>query len=520
MTTLPVGYESYWMLSAARSPYPALLPGESIEADVAVVGGGVAGLSVAWELARAGCSVAVLEADRIAAGVTGHTSGKLSALHGLDYSRIAASRGPESAQLYAASQQGAVEHLAAIVAELGIECELERVPAYTYVESEYHVDEVRAEADAARAAGLPASFTTDVGLPFPVRGAVRVEDQAQFHPRKYLLALAEDLVARGGLIRERTRVLDLDDSGGAVLLTAECGAEVRAADVVVATHYPVFDGGFLSSRLTPRRELVLSALLPAEEDPQGTYTTPERGARTVQTAPYPFTPGKRLLVVTGERFLPGIRGIGTVSARYERLAAWTYERFPSARLAHRWATQDIETTEGLPYIGRFHPSSPHSYLATGFGGWGMSGGVLAGQLLAAQVLGEELPEWAGLYDPGPRAGDAPAMLRRKSAVARSYVGDRLRPSYVDSVAEVAPGTGAIVRIGGRRCAVHRTAEGELRVLSPRCTHLGCLVRFNDAESAWECPCHGSRFGTEGEVLEGPATRPLERRDLGEEPEGE
>ncbi|MEU2725581.1 FAD-dependent oxidoreductase [Streptomyces smyrnaeus] len=515
MTTLPVGYESYWMLSAAGAPYPPLPPDGRVEVDVAVVGGGIAGLSVAWELARAGRGVAVLESDRLAAGVTGHTTAKLSALHGLIYSWLRTHRGAEQARHYALSQQGAVDHVAAVSEQLGVDCELERVPAHTYVESADHVDEVRAEAEAAAEAGLPASFVTGTGLPFRVRAAVRVENQAQFHPRKYLLALADDIRRHGGLLYERTRVVGLDE-GDPCRLDTENGGQVVARDVVVATHYPVFDRALMFSRLEPRRELVISALLPEDEDPGGTYLCPERGTRSVRTAPYPFGEGRRLLIVTGEKFTPGMPGIGSVGARYERLAAWTYERFPNARLAHRWATQDNETTDRVPYIGRFHAATQHVHVAAGFGGWGMSAGVLAGQLLAAQLTGESPPPWARLYDPVRlRPREAPALLRLQSAVARRFVGDRLRPSHVDSVEEIPPGTGAIVRVQGRRCAVHRTTEGELRAVSPRCTHLGCLVRFNDAESAWECPCHGSRFGTDGSVIQGPATRPLEQRDLGE-----
>jgi glycine/D-amino acid oxidase-like deaminating enzyme/nitrite reductase/ring-hydroxylating ferredoxin subunit len=453
----------------------------------------------------------VLESDRIAAGVTGHTSAKVSALHGVIYAPLRETQGPEAARQYAASQQQAIEHLVDVAGELGADCELERVPGYTFVESPFHAGEIRAEAEAAQEAGLPAACVTDTGLPFSVRAAVRVEGQAQFHPRKYLLALAEDLRRRGGVIHERTRVTGLDE-GDPCRISTENGAEVVAGDVVVATHYPVFDRALMFSRLEPRRELVVSALIPEEQDPGGCYLTPERRTRSVRTAPYPFQEGQRLLIVTGEKFIPGTTGIGSVGARYERLAAWAYERFPDARMVHRWATQDNDTTDRIPYIGRFHPAAQHTWVATGFGGWGMASGVLSGQLLTAHITGAELPPWAKLYDPrrlSPR--EAPALLRFQSAVARRFVGDRLGSSYVDSVDEIAPGTGAIVRIEGRRCAVHRTPEGEIRALSPRCTHLGCLVRFNDEEGAWECPCHGSRFGIEGEVIQGPATRPLERR---------
>ncbi|WP_031508946.1 FAD-dependent oxidoreductase [Streptomyces megasporus] len=513
MSELPAEHESYWLASAPVTPavtHPPLEPDSEADTDVVVVGGGIAGLCTAWELARAGREVTVVEADRIAAGVTGHTTAKVTAQHSLVYDDLRRTHGADGARLYARSQQDAVEHIAAVVDELGVDCDLERVPAYTWAESEEQDAKVRAEAEAAAEAGLPASYVTDTGLPFPVRGAVRVEDQAQFHPRRYLLALAEDLVRRGGRIAERTRVVGLEE-GEPCRVIAENGATVTARAVVVATHYPVFDRALLFSRLEPHRELVIAAEIPEEQDPAGMYITPENDTRSVRTAPY--GDGRRLLIVTGERFLPGT---ADVAERFERLRAWVAERFPDARIVHRWATQDNDSTDRVPYIGPFHPGARHTYVATGFGGWGMAGGALTGRLLAAYLTDAELPPWAGLYDPRrlPGLREAPSLLGLQATVAKHFVGDRLRSTHVDSVEEIAPGGGALVRIDGRRCAVHRDAEGQLHAVSSRCTHLGCLVHFNEAERAWECPCHGSRFAPDGSVLQGPATRPLERRDLG------
>ncbi|PJE99606.1 FAD-dependent oxidoreductase [Streptomyces carminius] len=514
MSELPSDHESYWLASAPVTPetsHPPLEPGSETDTEVVVVGGGIAGLCTAWELARAGRAVTVVEADRIAAGVTGHTTAKVTAQHSLIYDELRSKHGAEGARHYARSQQAALEHLVAVVDELGVDCELERVAAYTWAESEEQDEKVRAEAEAAAEAGLPASYVTETGLPFPVRGAVRVADQAQFHPRRYLLALAADLLRHGGRIAERTRVVGLEE-GEPCRVTAENGAVVTAREVVVATHYPVFDRAMLFSRLEPHRELVVAAAIPADQDPAGMYITPEDNTRSVRTAPY--GDGQRLLIVTGESFLPGT---ADVPERFARLAGWTAERFPDARIVHRWATQDNGSTDRVPYIGPFHPGARHTYVATGFGGWGMTSGVLAGQLLTAYLTESELPPWAGLYDPRrlPGVREAPALLGLQATVAKHFVGDRLGGStHADSVEDIDPGSGALVRIGGRRCAVHRDAQGQLHAVSARCTHLGCLVHFNDAELAWECPCHGSRFAPDGSVLQGPAVRPLERRDLG------
>jgi Rieske Fe-S protein len=284
---------------------------------------------------------------------------------------------------------------------------------------------------------------------------------------------------------------------------------VTATDVVVATHYPVFDRALLFTRLAPRRELVVAAPIAPDRDPAGIYITPEQNTRSVRTAPY--RDGRRLLIVTGEHFTPGA---SNVVERFERLLAWTTERFPGADVAYRWATQDDSTTDHLPYVGLFHSGAKHVYVATGFGGWGMSTGVMAGKLLAGLIGGAEKP-WARLYDPRRLhpAREAIPFVKAQAKVAGHFIGDRLRPSHVDSVDAIGPGTGAVLRAGGTRRAVYRDEAGELHAVSARCTHLGCIVHFNDAERAWECPCHGSRFAIDGSVIQGPANKPLERREI-------
>jgi glycine/D-amino acid oxidase-like deaminating enzyme/nitrite reductase/ring-hydroxylating ferredoxin subunit len=507
---LPGVEESHWIATAPMgTPHAALA--EDLTVDVAVVGAGIAGICTAWELTRAGRKVALLEADRVAAGVTGHTTAKLSAQHTLIYDHIARRFGGQAAAQYAESQQQAVEHVAEVAAELGIDCELERLSSYTYVENPSGVEQLQAEAEAARRAGLPASFTTDTPLPFPVAGAVRVDRQAQFHPRKYLLGLVDDLVARGAQVYERSRVVDLTEGPPCQVVT-EHGANVTADHVVVTTHYPVFDRALLFSRLSVRRELVVAATVEEQLAPQGLFITPEQNTRSVRTAPW--GEGQRLLIVTGEHFTPGA---GHVTDHWETLLDWTRGQFPTAQVVHRWAAQDTSSLDKVPYIGPLHPGAQNTWVATGFGGWGMSTGVMAGQLLA-DLVDERDNAWASLYDPrrlNPLTETVPA-LKLQAKVARHFIGDRLS-SPVDSLDDIPPGQGAVTRLNGKRCAVYRDPAGQLTAVSATCTHLGCLVHFNDAETAWECPCHGSRFAVDGTVLQGPANRPLEPQPLN--PEG-
>ncbi|MER6772518.1 FAD-dependent oxidoreductase [Streptomyces bacillaris] len=512
---LPGQDRSFWLEGPDAPERPPLT--EDIEVHVAVVGGGIAGLSTAWELSRAGLRVAVLEAGRIGGGVTGHTTAKVSALHSLVYGRLRRTRDAEAARLYAMSQQDAVERLAGIVDELGIDCDLERVSAYSYAAGPASREAIEAEAAATAEAGLPTEYVTETGLPFAVEGAVRLDGQAQFHPRKYLLALAGDLAAQGGLVFEHTRVTELSE-GTPCRLTTDRSRLVTARHVVVATHYPVFDRAMLFARLAPRRELVVAAPLAADRAPRGMYITEDEGKRSVHSAP--LDDGRRLLIVTGEGFTPGT---GDAREGFRRLDAWMRERFPVGPTAYRWAAQDNDPGDTVPCVGPLHPGARHTYVATGFDGWGMTGGVLSGRLLAALVTGDTTPPWAGLYDPrrlGSALREAPTLLGRQAAVAKHFVGDRLGVPRLESVGQVPPGKGAVVRVEGRRCAVHRDLDGTVRAVSARCTHLGCLVAFNEAETAWECPCHGSRFGVDGAVLQGPAVEPLERVEVGETGDGD
>lgn len=275
--------QSYWMASSKSPEYPTLT--EDVDVDVAVIGGGIAGISTAWELTRAGRPAIVLEADRIVSGVTGFTTGRLSALHPWVFAPLRDSLGAEAARLYARSQQEAVEHAVQIADKLGIQCDVERRPSYLYVEPVERTGDLKAEAAAVREAGLAASFVTETPLPYDVAGAVKLDEQVQFHPRHYLLGLAEDLVRGGGRIYEQTRVVDLVQ-GRRHRLTTDAGVTVHAREVVIATLFPVFGRALLDFRLVPLRELVIAAPIAEEDDPGAMFITREDNTRSVRTAPY------------------------------------------------------------------------------------------------------------------------------------------------------------------------------------------------------------------------------------------
>ena len=502
---LPGTPGSYWIDSTPHPGFPRLA-GEAI-VDVAVLGGGIVGLTAARLLQQAGRSVAVLESRRIVGGVSGHTTAKVTVSHSTIYSQVTEHFGADAARVYAESNNAALAHMAATVEELAIDCDWERLDNYLWGETDEHAEKLRAEADAAAAAGLPATFVADVPLPWATTGGVLMADQAQFHPRRYLLAVADAFAAAGGLIFEETRAVDVDDGPPCHVRTD--GPSVTAHDVIIATHMPFLDRGAFFSRVHPYREHVLTLRVPAEAVPPGMFLYVGSPTRSVRGIP---DGDGALLLVSGEKHRTGEEP--DTDRRYVTLMEWAAAHFPVGPVTHRWSTQDNYSLDGLPYIGQLTRSTDHLLTATGFNAWGMTGGSLAGMLLADRVLGRENP-WASLYD-AKRAGPSSSLktfVTENIEVGKRFIGDRLSKPGPDRVEDLGPDDGAVLKIDGDDVAVCRDADGDLHAVSATCTHMGCLVSWNRGEASWDCPCHGSRFSPDGTVLHGPAVRDLERREL-------
>ena len=497
MTALPEPL-SLWVETAPAPDRTAVPVPES--ADVAVLGAGIAGLTTALLLARAGRSVVVLEAERVAAGVSGHTTAKVSAQHGAKYADLTSRHGALAAKAYAGTQTAAGEWIAATAAELGIDCGFTRADSYVYTTRESTVDSLEREADAAAAAGLPASFTQDVPLGVPALGAVRTTGQAHFHPRRWLLGLAAEIERAGGTIVEHARATALN---GQTVRTSR--GDVVAGEVVVATHYPVLDRGLYFARLDPVRDLVVAGPAAGGTAPEGMFLD----ADTHHSVRGYTEQGTPMVIAGGEHYRVGAHV--NVERRYRRLAEWAEAHAGLPRVTHRWSAHDMSTPDLLPYVGRYLPGTKNLWVATGFGQWGMTGGTAAGHVLAARILGEPHPA-ADLFD--PNRFDARSVLevaQDNLTVAKYLVGDHVAALWrSEKLDDLRPGEAEVVRVGGELVAAHRDDAGKLHTVGAHCTHLGCLVSFNDAEKTWDCPCHGSRFGVDGEVVQGPAVRPLRR----------
>jgi glycine/D-amino acid oxidase-like deaminating enzyme/nitrite reductase/ring-hydroxylating ferredoxin subunit len=495
------GHVSYWVQSTADPPRDRLA--HDADCDVVVIGGGIVGVTTAHLIARSGADVVMLEARRIGSGATGYTTAKVSSLHGLTYAKLESSFGGQTAQTYAEANEAGLAEIASLVEELSLECDFRRKPNFTYTESEQSGRQIADEAGAAARAGLAASLETVSELPFPVRAAVRVANQAEFHPVRYLHGLVSAAANRGAGIYEDSRVVSVDQ-GDPVKVVTEGGATVRARHVIVATHLPILDRGLYFARTHPERSYVLLARLRGEI-PQGMYLSDEHPAHSLRSVP---VDGGELLMVGGESHKAGQ---ADPAKRYASLESWARERFDVESIEYRWATQDNMPADGLPFVGRLWPFSDKVLTATGMRKWGIAMGTAAARMLADAVAGADNP-WASTFTPlrlHPLAGGAD-FVKENANSGFHWLADRITQRA--SAEDLAPGEGAVIGSGPTQHAAHRDESGQLQALSARCTHLGCIVRFNGAERTWDCPCHGSRFALDGSVIEGPAVHPLEPRE--------
>ncbi|MCE7002719.1 FAD-dependent oxidoreductase [Kibdelosporangium philippinense] len=485
MTTTTAA-QSLWLKALPADGYPPLQADETF--DVAVIGGGITGMTTALLLKQAGLRVAVLEAGRVGAGVSGNNTAKVTALQSTMYSTIVDKHGEFAARDYAAASLAGVEK----VAELAVDCDLQRRPAYTYALAPGEVEAVEQEAQAAAKAGL-AVTSESMDVPFPVHATVKLADQVLIHPLKYVLGLAKQFVGDGCQIFENTRVSQVE--GGRVRTP---GGTVEAEKVVVATHYPILDRGLYFARLEPMRSYCIAAKLRSGTPPEALAINPGMPTRSLSSS-------GDLLIVAGESHPVGQPGVSP--RRYEELANFAREYWDVEEITHRWSAQDPSSYDKLPMIGRYNRLSDRVYVATGFMKWGLATGTFAGMILADLMTGKGNP-WAERFDPHRLTLNyVPELVRMNAKVAVDLVGDHLVTTDKPA-ADV-----RIERDGLGKKGIYRDPDGSEHAVSLRCTHLGCLLRFNAAETSWDCPCHGSRFDVDGNVLEGPATKPLPQRDV-------
>lgn len=495
---------SYWTDSASLPVFPKL--DRDASADVVVVGGGITGLTAAYLLTRSGRRVVLLERRRCAEVDTGHTTAHLTMVTDARLTDLANRFGRTHAQAVWDAGRAAIAQIDEIACEHEIDCAFKWVDGYLHARDgkadEAETERFRAEAQLACELGFDATFMTTV--PFTGGPGIGFHDQARVHPRRYLAGVARAIVDAGGEIFEHSDAEEFRDEPPGVKAN---GRWVSCENIVLATHNPLVGIASMTSASVFQTKLALySSYAVAGRVPRGTVPDalfwdtgdPYRYVRLEAHRDHD------LLIVGGEDHKTG-QADDTRNC-FERLEAIARERVPDIELTHRWSGQVIETPDGLPYIGRM---TDHQYAATGFAGNGMTFGALSGMLIADAIDGQDNP-WAELFDPGRLALRRGLWEYVKENADYPYymLRDRFAGPQGRSVRAVKRGQGKVIEHNGEKVAAYRDSRGTLTLRSAVCTHMGCVVGWNDAEGTWDCPCHGSRFTPQGDVLAGPAESPL------------
>jgi glycine/D-amino acid oxidase-like deaminating enzyme/nitrite reductase/ring-hydroxylating ferredoxin subunit len=503
MPAQPIDTTPYWAVSATVPPVARLA--EDLETDVVVVGAGVTGLSTAYLLARAGKRVVVLERERCAMADTGHTSAHLTMVTDArltDLERY----GVSHAQAAWDAGLAAIATIDDVIRRHRIDAGFEWVDGYLHapVDDRSNAEPERLKKDAALARDLGFDAEYVESVPLVNRPGVRFRDQARIHPRKYLAGVAGACVEFGCRIFEQSAVDEFCDAPRAVKVA---GHTVRCEDVVIATHNPLAGfAGFAGATLFQTKLALYTSYVVAGRVPHGAIAD----AMWWDTgAPYYFVrvephSDHDIVIFGGEDHKTGQQG--DTGACYRRLEERLTAILPGVEITHRWSGQVIETPDGLPYIGS---SAEHQYVATGYGGNGLTFGTLAGLIVSDAILGRSNP-WADLFDPSRKAFTRGFWDYLRENVDYPYymIRDRFAGPGERSLWAVKRGHGTIIERSGTKVAAYRDEAGAVTLRSATCPHMGCLVGWNAAERTWDCPCHGSRFNPTGEVIAGPAESPL------------
>lgn len=494
---------SVWADTASVPSYPPLT--SDLRVGVAIVGAGIAGMTTAYMLARRGFEVAVLDDGPVGGGDTGLTTAQITCILDKGYAETEKLRGADGARLAALSHMGAIDMIERIARDAGIACDFARMDGHLFLAPGDELSALTDELAAARRAGLAGVELQPTGLTIggtALGAALRFPNQAHFHPLKYLAGLARAIEAMGGKLYCDTQVTGVEAGELGVNLKTATGPIVMADSCVLATHAPINDGLAYSARVFPYRTYVIGLRIPRGALPKFLAFDTEDPYHYLRIQP---GPDHDLLIVGGEDHKTGQPEEG--EDPYTNLERWTRARFPFAgELAYTWSGQVLNALDGLALAG---PDlvSPNVSVITGQTGMGMTHSTIGAAIVADQIAGSPNP-YAELYSPAraPLAAAGEVVGEGLNVVAQ--YADLLKGGDVRSEDEIPAGSGAVVGWGPLKVAAYRDEQGVLHRRSALCTHLGCVVAWNDVEGSWDCPCHGSRYDPYGKVLNGPASENL------------
>jgi glycine/D-amino acid oxidase-like deaminating enzyme/nitrite reductase/ring-hydroxylating ferredoxin subunit len=479
---------------------------QNSECDVVVIGSGIAGLSTAYELSRFGKSVIVIDRGGIGCGMTCRTTAHLATELDDFYSEAIRIHGEDDARLYYDSQVAAVNRIEAICRDEGIDADFARLDGYLFAAEEDDRADLEEEFEACRKIGVDVEWADRAPVPGADTGrALRFPNQARFHPTKYLAGLARALQANGGRLYANTVHVGDEEKDGRVEITTEAGPVIRAGAAVFATNSPTNNKVEIHSKQLPDRTYVIAGKVPKGSVPDALVWDTHDAYHYVRIQP--LDDASDLLIIGGGDHRSG--ECEDIEGRIAELEAWARGHYPSlGSIDYRWSGQVMEPIDFLPFSGR-NPGAENIYVHTGDSGQGITNGVAGSLTIAPLILGED-SRFAPIFAPDRKSLSSHALaefIRGQSDAVKNFA-EYLGPGEISSPDELQPGQGALMRSGLKKVAVFKGEDGAVTIRSAACTHLGCLVHWNGFEQCWDCPCHGSQFAPDGQVLNGPAVSPL------------
>ncbi len=494
--------KSYWIASAEQASYPGLKG--DITTDICIIGGGITGITLSALLKDKGAKFVLIEKGRILNRTTGHTTAKITSQHRLIYKYLIDNFGRERAKQYADANQSAVDFIVKTAKNMKIECDLNILPAYVYTCFDSFQSVIEDEVNAAKSLGLPAAYADNLNLPFKTKCAVKFDNQAQFHPLKYLIHLSNTIKGRNMTIYENTRAVKIDEEQQGVKIKTDKGS-IKAKIAVLASQYPFHDKpGMYFARMKCSRSYIAASYVNKKLTP-GMYISGEDPVRSIRTQPA----GKsELLLAGGEGHITG--HTDNTEINYKTLIKFTDENFSIKSLEYRWSAQDYVSIDNIPYIGNLTPKKDNIFVATGMKKWGMSGGTAAAMIICDLIMGRKNP-WLEVFNPSrfDLSASSKELIKNTVYVGKEFIKGKIStgsPNFQD----IEKSGGKIVRQASGKVAVYRDIDGKLHTHDATCTHMGCEVVWNEAEKTWDCPCHGSRFSHSGKLIEGAAVKDLKK----------
>lgn len=504
---------SYWIQSTKNLKLNEKIT-NNYETDVCIIGAGLAGLSTGYYLAKEGINVIILDKDNIGQKVSGNTTAKITLQHNLIYDYLIKSFGTDFAMKYFKSNKEAISNIKKIIDDENIECDFEYQDNYVYTTNQDDITKIHNEIKAINSLSnilnsnekdIFADFVTSCNLPFKICGAIKVKDQAQFHPLKYMFGLSKAIKNKGGIIFTNSLVTDVKQKDG-VYTTYTDKHFIKSKYIVIASHFPFKDfPGFYFSKMYQSTSYVLG--IDTKSDLfDGMYISSDKPTFSYRTAKYK---DKKILIMAGGDHKTGYAPDNNQTG-YNILEQEAKKYYPNCEILYKWNTRDCITIDKVPYIGDFSNLMPNMFVATGFNKWGITSSNVAANIIRDKILGIK-NEYSKIYEATRFSPikNAHEMKNITSQVLKSFVTNRIKIKE-KNLSAIKNDNGGIIKVNGASIGIYKDINGKVFAVNPTCTHLGCLLTWNNLDKTWDCPCHGSRFDYTGKNLYDPAFKDLER----------